>query len=268
LKLLDGLVLVDSPVLEPGTPVRLDADPAAPHRQHRPGFELLDPLPSRDRSREILEQQKAIRGKLIEPAVAERRMATERRHLGGKDELALGHAPVKRLLTKPVAHQVQRARRAVAIGEREHAVDALDGAPHPIATDQLEQDLSIRAVAQRDARGAKLLSQRAIAVDLAVESQGVTGFLVDTRLSAAGEIDNCEPRVAERDAAVDKDAVTVWPAMGQGAVHCGEDAPRLTARRGKPRYAAHTGTSELTPTTTTGETPPSAVGSPNAAPLA
>jgi hypothetical protein len=56
----------------------------------------------------------------------------------------------------------------------------------------------------------------------------------DARLRPAGEVDDREPGVAQRDRLIDEHAAAVRPAMGQGAVHRRQDAPRLGSRRGKP----------------------------------
>ncbi len=70
-----------------------------------------------------------------------------------------------------------------------------------------------------DPGGAKLVGERAVAVDLAVEDERIAARRVDARLGAAGEIDDREPGVPKRDAAVDKNAVAVGSAMRQRAVH-------------------------------------------------
>jgi hypothetical protein len=82
-------------------------------------------------------------------------MAQERTYLGGKDESTALDTPVERLLAKAVAHQVERAGGAVAEGKGEHAVDPRHGVAHPVAADQLEQPLGIRAIAQHYVGGAQ-----------------------------------------------------------------------------------------------------------------
>ena len=163
----------------------------------------------------------------------------QRTHLGGKDELASRETPVERLLAEAVAHQVDRTGGAVAKGKGEHAVDPRHGVAHPVSADQLEQDFGIRAIAQRHTGGAQFVGERPITVDLAIEDQRIAGRPVDTRLGAARKIDDREPRVAERDAGIDKGAAAVRPAMGERAVHRPEHIARFGAGGGEPGYAAH-----------------------------
>ncbi len=169
----------------------------------------------------------AIGGEAVGPGVAKRRMAEERRRLRGEHQPAVGDAVIERLFAEAVAHQVEVAAGAVAKRKGKHAVDAIDGMAHPVAADQLEQDLGVRPVAQGDAGGAQLVGERPIAVDLAVEGQRIAGGRVDARLGAAGEIDDRQPGVAERDAAIDKAAVAVRPAMRERA----GSSPRASAPR-------------------------------------
>ncbi len=211
---LDRLVRVGRARVEARLPVALTADPAILQAQNRAGFELLDAGPPRGTPRQILEQQQAVGGVGIGPGVAKRRVAEECGDLGGEYQPVLRHRPIERLLAEPVAHEVDGTLRPVAKGEREHAVDALDGPAHSQAADQLEEDLGIRAVAQHDPAAAQLLGKSAIAVDLAVEDERVAARRVDPRLGPALKIDDRQPRMAERHALVDKDAVAVGPAMG------------------------------------------------------
>ena len=216
---LDRLVPVDGPIVEARLPIALAADPPVIDGQDRAGFELFDPAPSRSGSRQILKEQQSIGGLPVGCRVAKERVAEECRHLGGEDEPAARGPPVERLFAEPVAHQVEGAAGAVAKGKGEHAVDAPGGAVHPVAADHLEQDFGIRAVAQRDPGTAQLVGERAVAVDLAVEDEGVAGRFVDPRLSPAREIDDRQAGMAECDAAVDKDPAAVRPAMRQCPVH-------------------------------------------------
>ena len=126
-----------------------------------------------------------------------------------------------------------------------------DGAAHPVAADQLEQDLGIRAIAQSDAGAAQIVGECLVAIDLTVEDEGVAGRFVDPRLGPAREIDDRQPRMAEGDPVIDEDAAAVRPAMRQCPVHPGEYRSGLGAGCGEPGYAAHCGA-------TTGEVRPGA----------
>jgi hypothetical protein len=65
-------------------------------------------------------------------------------------------------------------------------------------------------------------------IDLAVEDKRVAAFRVDPRLRPALEVDDRQPRMAEGDPFVDKDAVTI----GQVRCSSGRAPPRRRARAG------------------------------------
>ena len=239
---LDRLVPFNLADLDTRLPIALAADPAVFQGQDRAGFELLDPGPSGYASGQILEQQEAVGGVGIGSSVAKRRMAEECGDLGGKDQPAPRDPPIERLFAEAVAHQVNRTVGAVAIGKGEHAADAFDGAAHAQAADQLEQDFRIRPVAQGDPVAAELVGERPVAIDLAVEDKRVAASRVDPRLRPAIEVDDRQPRMAEGDPFVDKNAIAVGPAMGECGVHPGEHRPGIGPGSGEPGYAAHRAT--------------------------
>ena len=166
-------------------------------------------------------------------------MTLQRRDLGREDDVFAGDTVIERLFAEPVAYQVKRAGRAVAIGKGEHSVDPLDRAPHPIATDQLKQDFGIGMVAQRHAEAPQFGGEGPIPVYFAIEHESVAGGFVDARLRAAGDVDDGQPRVAQSDASVDKDTAAVGSAMPQRSIHPGKDSARIGARISEPGNAAH-----------------------------
>src|SRR6202030_3455393 len=94
-------------------------------------------------------------------------------------------------------------------------------------------------VAQWDAGRTQLVLQRAIAVDLAIEGESIAGARIDARLGPTREIDDGEPRVAERDAAIDEDTVLIGAAMHERRIHRCKETLCLRPRTGKTGNTAH-----------------------------
>src|SRR5260370_17203713 len=92
-------------------------------------------------------------------------------------DLCTEHPVIERLFAETVAHQIERACRAVAKGKGEHTVDSLNGAPHPFAADHLKQHLGIGAVAQRHPAAPEFGGQSPIAVNFPLEPHPIPASL-------------------------------------------------------------------------------------------
>src|SRR3981189_3736199 len=106
-------------------------------------------------------------------------------NLGSEYDLCTEHPVIERLFAETVAHQIERACRAVAKGKGEHSIDALNGPAHPFAADHLKQHLGIGVVAQRHPAAPEFAGQSAVAVNLPADHQRTPGSLVDARLRTA-----------------------------------------------------------------------------------
>jgi hypothetical protein len=156
-----------------------------------------------------------------------------------EDDVFAGDTIIERLFAEPVADEENGAGSPVAIGKGEHSVDPLDRATHPFATYEVEKDFGIGMVAQRRAEAPQLGGEGPIPVYFSIVDKGVSRAFVDARLRATGDVDYGQPRMAQSDASVDKDAIAIGSAMAQCGIHSGKDIARIRVRIGEPRNAAH-----------------------------
>ena len=86
-----------------------------------------------------------------------------------------GHGTEKlsRLLSNPIAYQVQRTVATVPNGEGEHSLASLSGAPRPPTADGFQQDFRVRMPPKGVAHSPELGSEFTKVVDLAVVGQHV-----------------------------------------------------------------------------------------------
>jgi hypothetical protein len=130
----------------------------------------------------------------------EARERQESLDLGGKDEMVLGHGIIEWLDAKPIPGAEEPAARSVPDAKSEHAVQPLQArfAPFEIA---LEQHLGVGARVEVAAPALELRPELLVVVDLTIEYDPGAARARRHRLKAAvGEIQNCQPAVAQRNA--------------------------------------------------------------------
>src|SRR5262249_37736149 len=155
-----------------------------------PGFELGDAFPARCGSRQIFKKQKPVGCIPVWRGLRKSGMALQRRHLRREDNTRAGGTVIERLFAKAIAHQKKAAGGSLAIGKGEHSVDALDRAPHALATNEMKKGFRIGMVAQSDAALPQFGRESPVAVYFAIINKCVSRGFIDTRLCAAGEIDD------------------------------------------------------------------------------
>jgi len=122
----------------------------------------------------------------------------QRLEFGSKRKRLPNASVVERLLSGPIAHEVQRARLAIPEREREHPVEAIERALETPCVDRGEHDLRIRAPTETVAQPAEILTQLEEVVDLAVVVDDVTPARRGHRLAPVSrKIDDRETAVAE-----------------------------------------------------------------------
>src|SRR5690606_32817563 len=102
--------------------------------------------------------------------------------------------------------------------EGEHAVQAIDDS-RTVLFPAVHDDLGVRRRAETVAAGFEIGPQIAMVVDLTVEDDPDRPVFVGHRLPAAGQVDDGQTPMAERDPLVVVEAVAVGAPMGDGLVH-------------------------------------------------
>ena len=198
-------------------PIALDRDLAGPEAQQGSRRKLPDAGNARLAAGQILQHEELAQGRLVPRQASDGAVRAQRADLGREVEIAVAHRVVERLFPEAVARQPDVAGR-VAIGEGEHAVDALERALRSFASEKLEQHLGIRMVAQGDAVAPQPVGKRREPVDLAVIGERAS-VGIDARLRAAVQVDDREARVRQRDALVDMAVLRVGSAMLEAVAH-------------------------------------------------
>ena len=131
----------------------------------------------------------------------------------------------------PKRSREQKSRRRAAVPERErpHAVEALDAVVAPLLVGG-EHDLGVGLRPEAVAVRLELSAQLDVVVDLAVVEELQRAVLARERLAASvGQVDDREPRVAERDAGVVREPPSP---SGPRCAKPGEHRPRDVAVSG------------------------------------
>ena len=186
-------------------------------------------MPFEHRQRRIDQSQREV---LIERReIHPRRPAVEgeqRLDLGCARKSALVAAVIQRLLSEVIARRQQAATLRVPQHEREHAAQVIEQAI-AIALVQRDDDFAVAVGQEAVAVALELAAQLAVVVDLAVADQPDRAVGVVQRLLSAGQVDDRQPAVSERDERIVIDPFAVRPAMGQRIQHAphGEVARRV-----------------------------------------
>ena len=188
-------------------------------RAARPGGEVVPGRQAADRRR-----HRRGRGHVLERQVQPERVgvdhrdlarAEERLALGGEPQLpaALGLRVVQRLDAERVPGAEQLAGLGVPDREGEHPAQPAQRVP-ALGRVRLEQDLGVRAAAQRHPAIPQPLGQLRVVVDLAVVDHQVTAVGRSHRLvPGRRRVDDRQPPGAEGDRAVREHPFVVRPAM-------------------------------------------------------
>ena len=145
-------------------------------------------------------------------------MTLDRRDFRREDNVFAGDTIIERLFAESVADEEKSTVSPVAVGKGEHPVDPLDRASHPFATYEVEKDFGVGMVAQRRAEAPQLGGEGPIPVYFSIVDKGVSRAFVDARLRATGDVDYGQPRMAQSDTSVDKDAIAIGSAMAQRGI--------------------------------------------------
>ena len=144
----------------------------------------------------------------------------------------------QRLDAHAVARHEQRALRAVVHGKRKHAAKAMHAvlAPGPPGVhDHLGIAAGAEAVAQRFEFRHQLLE----VVDLAVEHHRDAAVLVEHRLLAAGDVDDRQTPVAQRQPRLEVVAALIRAAMVLGVVHAPHQRLVKVARTARVEHSGN-----------------------------
>ena len=202
--------------------------PAGRDRQRAAGGEGADGAADRRRLRHRAPEEEAGEAGGVDlPRYRAARL--ERPDLGGEAEDAPLVGVVERLDPERVAGEEERPLPLVPEGEGEHAAEARE---HRRAVSRVEGEEDL-GVALRPPRVAgELVAQGAEVVDLAVQDDPVAAVRRGHRLRPGGRrVEDCEPAVAEAEAAVgrDVDPLAVRPA-GRHRVTGAEQLPAVDGR--------------------------------------
>ena len=148
--------------------------------------------------------------------------------LGREGEEAAPLPIVEGLLAQAVAREEQGPPRAVPEGEREHAAQALDARLAERGV-RLEDHLGVALRPESPTARLELRPELAEVVDLAVEHEPEALVGVAHRLPPRDEVDDREPRHAERHAGLSVDAHVVGPAMAEQVEHRRQEIRRRLA---------------------------------------
>jgi hypothetical protein len=197
-------------------PVALDAHAVPVADQPVRGGNALHALPDGPGRGDVLEREVVGERPLVDGAW-HRGIDQKRLELRGEDDALAVVVVVERLLAYPIAREQQPALLPIVEREREHAAQVIE---HAIAVllVEVEQHLRVaRAAEAMAARGERALDRGPV-VELAVGSHPHRLVLVRHRLMAARrQVDDREPALRERHAALVPQSVIVGTAMPQDA---------------------------------------------------
>ena len=220
-------------------PVALDAHLAATCGERVAGRQLVHIADDRVRIGNEVVGEIARQTLRIEGAT-DVRVSQHRAQLGAEHEPAVRFRVVRRLFAHAVAGEKQQLAAAVPHGEAEHAVEMIE-TMLAVLLPGVNDHLRIGRGGEAVPGTLEVRTQRAVAVDLAVENDGHRAVLVADRLVAGDEIDHAQARDAERRGALDVIAERVRATVRQRAHHALEhDAVGTnTRRRHEAGDAAH-----------------------------
>ncbi len=206
-------------------PVRLAADLAVLDDEEMGRLELLDPREDGERGGHVEVGQEVIEPGRREPPL-DARVAQETLELRAPEELPPGDGEEELLHPHPVPRQDEPPPGPVPDGDREHPAQLLDAARSVLLVG-VNDDLGVGAGAEPMPALLQVLAQLLEVVDLPVEGHPRRLVLVGDRLAAGGQVDDLEPAHGEaHPPGLDVEAVLVRPAMGDDAVHLGEERTR------------------------------------------